>query len=160
KDAAHKAWLKADRVRREKQLIFELGYWAHFVGDGSQPLHVTYHYNGWGPYPNPKGYTTERIHAPFEGDFVNHNLTMEGGKGALPPPRRLRPVRHRRHVRRLPGQHPPVRGDRLPDVEGRRAEGRQCQGQGLRHRPGGGRGGGTARPGHRGLERLPQGDRW
>jgi len=86
KDPAHKAWLAQDRVRREKQLIFDLGYWSHFVGDGSQPLHVTYHYNGWGNFPNPKGYTNERIHGPFEGDFVIHNLTIEGVKAAMRPP--------------------------------------------------------------------------
>ena len=86
KDAGHRAWLKTDRERREKQLIFDLGYWAHFVGDGSQPLHVTYHYNGWGNFPNPKGYTNEHIHSPFEGDFVNHNLTFETVKAAMRPP--------------------------------------------------------------------------
>jgi hypothetical protein len=86
KDPAHKAWLTQDRTRREKQLIFDLGYWAHFVGDGSQPLHVTYHYNGWGNFPNPKGFTNERIHAPFEGDFVIHNLKIDGVKAAMRPP--------------------------------------------------------------------------
>jgi hypothetical protein len=86
KDPAHKAWLTQDRVRREKQLIFDLGYWSHFVGDGSQPLHATYHYNGWGPYPNPKGFTNEHIHGPFEGDFVNHNLKFEAVKAAMRPP--------------------------------------------------------------------------
>ena len=83
---AHKAWLKEDRIRREKQLIFDLGSWSHFVGDGSQPLHATYHYNGWGPYPNPKGFTNEHIHGPFEGDFVNHNLKFEAVKAAMRPP--------------------------------------------------------------------------
>src|SRR5262249_45580400 len=33
-------------------------------------LHVTAHYNGWGDFPNPAGYTTARIHAPFEGELV------------------------------------------------------------------------------------------
>jgi hypothetical protein len=85
KDSAHKAWLTQDRVRRERQLIFDLGYWAHFVGDASQPLHVTYHYNGWGNFPNPKGFTQEKIHGPFEGDFVIHNLKLEAVKAAMRP---------------------------------------------------------------------------
>lgn len=85
-DPAHKAWLREDRIRREKQLIFDLGYWSHFVGDASQPLHVTYHYNGWGPYPNPKGFTNDHIHGPFEGDFVNHNLKIEGVRAAMRAP--------------------------------------------------------------------------
>jgi hypothetical protein len=85
KDPAHKAWLTQDRIRRERQLIFDLGYWAHFVGDASQPLHVTYHYNGWGNFPNPKGFTQEKIHGPFEGDFVIRNLKIDGVKAAMRP---------------------------------------------------------------------------
>ena len=30
---------------------------SHFVGDGSMPLHASIHYNGWGLFPNPNGYT-------------------------------------------------------------------------------------------------------
>ena len=86
KDPAHKAWLTQDRVRREKQLVFDLGSWSHFVGDGSQPLHATYHYNGWGNFPNPKGFTNEHIHGPFEGDFVNHNLKFEAVKADMRSP--------------------------------------------------------------------------
>jgi len=85
-DPARKAWIARDRVRREKQLIFDLGYWAHFVGDASQPLHVTYHFNGWGKYPNPKGFTDDKIHGPFEGDFVNHNLKFEAVRAAMHAP--------------------------------------------------------------------------
>jgi len=76
-----------DRGQICEQLIFDLGYWAHFVGDGSQPLHVTYHYNGWGPYPNPKGYTTERIHGPFEGDLVQAAVTEAGVEARMLTPK-------------------------------------------------------------------------
>lgn len=34
-------------------------------------MHVSVHFNGWGPYPNPSNYTTAPIHAAFEGSFVN-----------------------------------------------------------------------------------------
>lgn len=85
RDPAHKAWLAQDRVRREKQILFELGYWSHFVGDASQPLHLTYHYNGWGSGPNPKGYTTEHIHSPIEGAFVNRNVKADAVKAAMRP---------------------------------------------------------------------------
>lgn len=47
-----------------------IGELSHFVGDGSQPLHVTSHYNGWGDGPNPNGYSKARLHGPFEGDLV------------------------------------------------------------------------------------------
>jgi hypothetical protein len=82
---AHKAFLTQDRVRREKQIVQDIGVWAHYVGDASQPLHLSYHYNGWGPGPNPKGYTTEHIHGPIEGAFVNHNIKFEAVKTAMRP---------------------------------------------------------------------------
>jgi hypothetical protein len=47
-----------------------LGELSHFVGDGSQPLHVTWHFNGWGDYPNPQGFSNAKLHGPFEGDLV------------------------------------------------------------------------------------------
>lgn len=52
-----------ERLLREQIVIYQLGIWSHFVGDGSQPLHVTVHYNDRG------------IHAPFEGAFVRAHVT-------------------------------------------------------------------------------------
>ena len=43
----------AEKLLREQLVIYQLGIWSHFVGDGSQPLHVSVHYNDRG------------IHAPF-----------------------------------------------------------------------------------------------
>jgi hypothetical protein len=38
---------------------------------------VTYHFNGWGDYPNPNGYSTShRIHSMFESEFVNAHLNI------------------------------------------------------------------------------------
>ena len=37
--------------------IYVMGVMGHYVGDGSQPLHTTVHFNGW-VGDNPKGYTT------------------------------------------------------------------------------------------------------
>ncbi|HYE46691.1 MAG TPA: S1/P1 Nuclease [Caulobacter sp.] len=82
---AKKAWYRADRLRREQLILRDLGELAHYVGDGSQPLHTSIHYNGWGDYPNPKGYTTERIHGPFEGAFVSRSVTLAGARAVLPP---------------------------------------------------------------------------
>ena len=73
--AAHKAFFTADRIRREQQILIAAGELSHFVGDGSQPLHVTVHFNGWGDFPNPQGYTTAKIHGPFEGDLVQAAVT-------------------------------------------------------------------------------------
>lgn len=71
---AHRAWFKADRIRREGLILKTLGVLSHYVGDGSQPLHVTTHYNGWGDYPNPQGFTTAKIHGPFESDLVQTSV--------------------------------------------------------------------------------------
>jgi hypothetical protein len=88
---ADRAWLKADRALREALILRDLGYWAHFVGDGSQPLHVTVHYNGWGPGPNPQGYTAEKIHDGVEGAFVNRHVPPEMARARMYPPEACAP---------------------------------------------------------------------
>jgi hypothetical protein len=63
---------QSDRTIEESLIRRDLGVWGHFVGDGCQPLHVTVHFNGWGNYPNPNGYTDDRhTHSMFESQFVN-----------------------------------------------------------------------------------------
>jgi hypothetical protein len=58
----------------EAAIIFYAGWLGHYVGDGSQPLHVSVQYNGW-TGPNPNGYTTShQIHHQFEGPFVAANI--------------------------------------------------------------------------------------
>lgn len=71
-------WFAQDRRLREMIILRDLGYWSHFVGDASQPMHVSVHYDGWGDYPNPQGYTNVKgIHAAFEGAFVAQNIKPE-----------------------------------------------------------------------------------
>lgn len=82
---AHRAWFRADRLRREKQILVTLGELSHFVGDGSQPLHISNHYNGWGDYPNPQGFTTARIHGPFESDMVQRTARPAAVAAAMTP---------------------------------------------------------------------------
>jgi hypothetical protein len=84
----HKAWMEADLRRREALTVRDLGVWAHYVGDASQPMHVSVHYDGWGKYPNPNGYTEERVHVPYEGAFVRQFVSEEAVRAAMPP---LRP---------------------------------------------------------------------
>ncbi len=67
----------------------DLGTWAHFVEDASQPMHASIHYDGWGDGPNPQGFTTERgIHSKFESAFVNTNIIEADVES------RMRPYRH------------------------------------------------------------------
>ncbi|MCW5703290.1 MAG: hypothetical protein KIT82_11995 [Bradyrhizobium sp.] len=75
--AEEREWFEADRRLREKLTLRDIGVWSHYIGDASQPLHVSVHYNGWGDYPNPEGFTTKKIHAYFEGAFVRQNLKRE-----------------------------------------------------------------------------------
>lgn len=86
KDRRHVAWMKADRARREAQILNTIGYMSHYVGDGAQPLHTTLHYNGWGPFPNPNGYTQEKVHADFEGALVVATTTTDIVRPKMSPP--------------------------------------------------------------------------
>lgn len=85
-DPGRRAWLAQDRFRRQALIVRDLGVWAHYVGDASQPHHLSIHYNGWGPFPNPRGYTQEKVHGPFEGAFVRANITGAAVARAMPPP--------------------------------------------------------------------------
>jgi hypothetical protein len=80
-----RAWFAEDRRLRELIILRDLGVFAHFVGDGAQPLHVTVHYNGWTDGPNPRGYTRERVHAPFEGAFVRDNASPAAVRRPMRP---------------------------------------------------------------------------
>ena len=58
----------------EAATLFYAGWLGHYVGDGSQPLHVTIQYNGW-TGDNPHGYTTAHtIHSQFETVYVSANV--------------------------------------------------------------------------------------
>ena len=73
--AEERAWFDADRKLREKLALRDIGTWSHYIADASQPLHVTVHFNGWGDYPNPHGYSAQPVHAYFEAAFVKANLS-------------------------------------------------------------------------------------
>jgi len=73
----------------QQAIIFYAGWLGHYVGDASQPLHTTIHYNGW-VGANPNGYTTEhRIHGQFETAYVAANITEKDFAGMVKAPERL-----------------------------------------------------------------------
>jgi S1/P1 Nuclease len=73
----------------EAAIIFYAGWLGHYVGDGSQPLHVTVEYNGW-TGPNPHGYTTDhQIHSQFESAFVSANIHAPEVEAKMSP---LKPI--------------------------------------------------------------------
>jgi hypothetical protein len=85
--AQRRDYANALAVRRLLTLR-DLGVWAHFVGDASQPMHVSVHYNGWGEGPNPEGFvTTAGLHAKFESTFVDAHI------GEAEVATRMRPAR-------------------------------------------------------------------
>jgi hypothetical protein len=72
---AIRAWAAEQRRTREMLTLRDLGVWSHYVGDASQPLHVTRHFDGWGPFPNPRAFTQEiGMHWRLEGPFVRRNV--------------------------------------------------------------------------------------
>ena len=63
---------KEDTRPVEQAILFYAGWLGHYVGDGSQPLHTTIHYDGWASPANPNGYSTAHgIHWRFEGTYVS-----------------------------------------------------------------------------------------
>jgi hypothetical protein len=87
--ADERAFFTLDRTVREAVTLRDVGYWGHFVGDASQPLHVSVHFNGWNQYdfrtkaprtqyPNPNGFSdSTTIHARFETTLVRAVATED-----------------------------------------------------------------------------------
>jgi hypothetical protein len=84
-DQGHRAWFAIDLARRQALILRDLGVLAHYVGDGSQPMHVSIHFNGWGAGPDPEGFTLEKVHGPFEGDFVHDFVSEDAVRAVMPP---------------------------------------------------------------------------
>ena len=81
-----RAFFRRHLEERETLLLRDLGVWSHYVGDASQPMHVSIHFNGWGDHPNPQGFTTAKTtHANFEGEFVRARVDPARVAAAIPP---------------------------------------------------------------------------
>ena len=86
-DAGKRAWYREDRLRREALILRDIGYLSHYIGDGAQPHHMSVHYNGWGNYPNPEGFTNSRqTHGTFEGAFIRRVARLDAVEAAMPAP--------------------------------------------------------------------------
>ena len=85
KTASARAAFASARNLRQILVLRDIGDWGHFVADGSQPLHVTVHFNGWGRYPNPQHFTTShRTHSMFESEFVAAHINASEVQHYIP----------------------------------------------------------------------------
>lgn len=85
------AWLEGDKRRRESQLAFDIGVLAHYVGDATQPMHLSIHHDGWGDGPNPDGFSLEKGHVRYEGPYTASVATAESVRTAMSAPHALGP---------------------------------------------------------------------
>ena len=54
----------------QADIVYVMGVMGHFVGDGSQPLHTTMHFNGWvGDNPNGLHDASQKFHAWIDGGY-------------------------------------------------------------------------------------------
>jgi hypothetical protein len=76
----------------QANVVYVMGVMGHFVGDGSQPLHTTMHFNGW-MGDNPHGYTTSlKFHAWIDGGYFRQTGGINVGKlaGKIHPAERIK----------------------------------------------------------------------
>lgn len=87
----HRDLVTDEMIRNAREnVIYDMGIISHFVGDGSQPLHLTEHHHGW-VGDNPKGYTREHeIHQYIDGGILAaHKITRESLVAQARPPRKM-----------------------------------------------------------------------
>ena len=76
----------------EANIIYVMGVMGHYVGDATQPLHTTMHFNGW-VGDNPHGYTTNRtFHQWIDGGYFNQTGGIDVKKlaGNIHPAERIK----------------------------------------------------------------------
>ena len=80
-----------DRESARGNAIYVAGVLGHYVGDGSQPMHLSIQYNGWlDTTPNPKNFTKDRtLHNRYEALYVNAAVEFAAVRPKVQPPQRL-----------------------------------------------------------------------
>jgi hypothetical protein len=80
-----------DRESARQNAVYIAGVLGHYVGDGSMPMHLSIHYNGWlEGSPNPKAFTKDRgFHNRYESLFVNAAVNEAAVRAKLQAPQRL-----------------------------------------------------------------------
>ncbi|MBV8490779.1 MAG: hypothetical protein JO199_09655 [Candidatus Eremiobacteraeota bacterium] len=67
-----RATFALERSLIEKIIIADIGLWGHYVGDASQPLHTSVHYND------------DDMNIPFETDFVRAHVSPDAVQKLVP----------------------------------------------------------------------------
>ena len=83
-----------DRDAAQANAVLYGGILGHYVGDGTMPMHLTIHYNGWAEgVENPRNFTKDRMfHSRYENAYVNAALTDAAVRPLVRRPRRLENV--------------------------------------------------------------------
>ncbi len=73
----------ADRESARANAVHYAGVLGHYVADGTMPMHLSVHFNGWADgYANPKGFTTDRMfHSRYETAYVDAAINQAIGEG-------------------------------------------------------------------------------
>jgi len=81
----------ADRESARANAVLYAGVLGHYVADGTMPMHLTIHFNGWADgYGNPKGFTKDRMfHARYETAYVDAAINQAMVKGKVGTTQRL-----------------------------------------------------------------------
>jgi hypothetical protein len=92
---AYRFWRNArtpeEREAARANAVYVAGVLGHYVGDASQPMHMSLHYNGWSDgFPNPNSYTKDRgLHGRYEVAYVDRAIDATKVKPLVQRPRRL-----------------------------------------------------------------------
>lgn len=76
-----------ERAQAEREIVTTAGLLSHFVGDASNPLHATVHFNGWADADNPQNFSNDcDVHSRFETAFINHAIETADVVPLIAPP--------------------------------------------------------------------------
>src|SRR5262245_61798222 len=93
--SAMRKWRQAktpeDREAARVNALVYAGILGHYVGDGSNPMHLSIHFNGWdSTTPNPNSYTLDRrLHGRYEAEYVNRAIEIDAVRPKVQKPQRL-----------------------------------------------------------------------
>ena len=81
----------AEREAARANAVYIAGVMGHYVADGSQPMHMSIHYNGWADgSPNPNSFTKDRtLHSRYESAYVDRAIDAAKVKTLVQRPLRL-----------------------------------------------------------------------